>query len=143
VILPDVNVLVYAFRREAAQHEAYAAWLSKLVSGTEELALTETALTGFLRIVTNPKIMATPAPMPLALRFTDALRAAPRARTVTAGAATWSRLAEWADGDPHIRGNLVPDAWLAALAHTHGARVATADRGFARFPGLEWFVPVS
>ena len=141
MILPDVNVLVYAFRREAARHEAYSGWLSELVSGTDELALAESALTGFLRIVTNPKIMAIPAPMPLALRFTDTLRASPRARALTATAATWSRLIEWADGDPHLRGNLVPDAWLAALAQTHGARIATADRGFARFPGLEWFVP--
>ena len=87
--------------------------------------------------------MVTPAPMPRALRFIDALRAAPRARALTAGAATWSRLAEWVDGDPYVRGNLVPDAWLAALAQTHGARIATTDRGFARFPGIEWFVPVS
>jgi uncharacterized protein len=86
--------------------------------------------------------MAAPAPMPLALRFTDTLRAAPRARPLAASIATWSRLAEWADGDPQIRGNLVPDAWLAALAQTHGAKIATADRGFARFPGIEWFNPV-
>lgn len=143
MILPDVNVLVYAFRREAPQHQAYAGWLARLVSGTDELALAEPALTGFLRIVTNSKIMATPAPMPLALRFTDTLRTAPRARALTASNSTWSRLAEWAESDSHLRGNLVPDAWLAALAQTHGARIATADRGFARFPGVDWFVPVS
>jgi predicted nucleic acid-binding protein len=41
-----------------------------------------------------------------------------------------------------VRGPLVPDAWLAALALSHGCRLATADRGFARFDGLDWFVPV-
>lgn len=143
MILPDVNVLVYAFRREAKSHQDYARWLSDLVSGSDELALVESALTGFLRIVTNPKIMAKPAPMSLALRFTDVLRAAPRARSLAATGATWARLAQWAEGDAHLRGNLVPDAWLAALALTHGARIATADRGFARFPGVDWFVPVS
>jgi hypothetical protein len=143
VILPEVNVLVYAFRREAERHEDYAGWLSGLLSGPEEPAYTEATLTGFLRIVTNPRIMAAPAPLPHALRFTDVLRTAPRARLLTAQRATWDQLAEWAAGDRGLRGNLVPDAWLAALARTHGARLATADRGFARYPGVDWFVPVT
>ncbi len=45
--------------------------------------------------------------------------------------------------DPQVRANLVPDAYLAAVAITHNARIATRDRGFARFPGLRWFDPVA
>ena len=68
--------------------------------------------------------------------------AAPRrARTVTATDATWSTLADLSARDPGIRGNLVPDAYLAAMAISHGCRLATADRGFARFPGLDHFDP--
>ncbi|MGH9109800.1 MAG: TA system VapC family ribonuclease toxin [Acidimicrobiales bacterium] len=136
-----MNVLVYAFRREAADHRRYARWLSDTVEGSE-LALVETVLTGFVRVVTSPRIMTDPAPTQVALQFVDVLRAAPRARPLTPTAATWDRLGAIAQRDPQVRGPLVPDAWLAALGLSHGCRVATADRGFARFDGLDWFVPV-
>lgn len=141
MILPDVNVLVYAFRREAADHDRYASWLSAALVRSE-LALVETVLLGMIRIVTSPRIMAEPAPTPLALRFVDALLAAPRARRLAPTKATWERLQDIAARDERVRGPLVPDAWLAALALSHGCRLATADRGFARFEGLDWFVPV-
>jgi len=141
VILPDVNVLVYAFRREAVNHDRYASWLSAALVRSE-LALVETVLLGMIRIVTSPRIMADPAPTPLALRFVDALLAAPRARQLAPTGATWERLRTIAASDERVRGPLVPDAWLAALALSHGCRLATADRGFARFEGLDWFVPV-
>jgi toxin-antitoxin system PIN domain toxin len=99
-------------------------------------------LLGLIRIVTSPRIMADPAPTPLALRFVDALLAAPRARQLTPTTATWERLRTIAAGDTQVRGPLVPDAWLAALALSHGCRLATADRGFARFEDLDWFIPV-
>jgi len=59
------------------------------------------------------------------------------------GPASWRRLGDLADHDRGITGNLVPDSYLAALALAHGCRVATADRGFARFPGLDWFDPAA
>lgn len=141
MILPDVNVLVYAFRREAVDHDRYARWLSAALVRSE-LALVEIVLLGMIRIVTSPRIMAEPAPTPLALRFVDTLLAAPRARQLAPTAATWERLRTIATHDERVRGPLVPDAWLAALALSHGCRLATADRGFARFQGLDWFVPV-
>jgi uncharacterized protein len=141
MILPDVNVLIYAFRREAVDHERYASWLSAALVRSE-VALVETVLLGMIRIVTSPRIMANPAPTALALRFVDALRAAPRARQLAPTAATWERLRTIATRDQQVRGPLVPDAWLAALAISHGCRLATADRGFARFEDLDWFVPV-
>jgi toxin-antitoxin system PIN domain toxin len=143
VILPDVNVLAYAFRRESADHDRYARWLSDLVRGADDLALTETAVVGFLRIVTNPRIYADPAPTAAALAFVEALRGARRARWLPVTHATWTALAAIAGGDRQVAGNLVPDAWLAALALSHGSRVATADRGFARFAGLDWFDPAA
>jgi toxin-antitoxin system PIN domain toxin len=141
VILPDVNVLVYAFRREALEHERYAAWLTDVVGGSEELALHDLPLVGLVRIVTNPRVVAAPAPLSLALDFVRRLVDAPRARWVAAGPSAWSRLATLSASDRPLGGNLVPDAYLASLALTHGCRLATADRGFARFPGLDWFDP--
>lgn len=142
MILPDVNVFVYAFRREAEDHDRYSAWLGDTVTGAEDLALVEGVLTGFVRVVTNPRVFADPTPTPIALSFVEQLRASPPARALAATAAAWERLRDLAEGDRHLRGNLVPDAWLAALAVTSGARVATADAGFGRFPGLDWFDPV-
>jgi uncharacterized protein len=143
MIVPDVNVLVYAYRREAPDHAKYAAWLAGVLAGGDELGLVESALTGFVRIVTNPRIVADPAPTAEALRFVHALRTGSRARSLAATDSTWAQLESFARTDRQVRGNLVPDAWLAALARSHGGRVATPDRGFARFEGLDWFDPVS
>ncbi len=141
MILPDVNVLVYAFRREAEHHERYATWLTRLVAGADELALHDTVLAGVVRLVTNPKIFADPAPMPAALDFIARIRAARRARWLPPGDTAWVELEQLAQQDSGLRANLVPDALLAALARAHGCRVATADRGFARFPGVHSFDP--
>jgi len=141
LIVLDVNVVVYAYRREAEQHERYATWLSSLVAGGDDIGLVESTLIGFVRIVTNARIVGDPAPTTEALDFVEALRAAPRARSLTASAATWDVFGAIVQADPMVRGNLVPDAWLAALSISNGCRLATADRGFARFDGLDWFDP--
>jgi uncharacterized protein len=143
VIIPDVNVLVYAYRRETPQYEGYAEWLAGIVAGADELGLVEAALTGFLRIVTHPRIYADPAPSVEALAFVTALRGGKQARTLAATEATWQHFADIAAADRQVRGGLVPDAWLAAMTRSHGGRLATADRGFARFPGLAWFDPAA
>jgi len=143
VILADVNVLVYAFRREAPRHQHYQEWLTELVGGDEELALHEIPLAGFLRIVTNARIFTRPAPAEIALHFVDRLISAPRARWLSAADVIWSRLRSLVRDDPGLTGNLVPDALLASLALANGCRLATADRGFARYPRLVWFDPAT
>lgn len=80
MILTDVNVLVYAHRRDTQSHEHYADWLAQISGGQEELALTEMTLTGFLRIVTNPRIFSEPATLAQAMAFVDALRRSRRVR---------------------------------------------------------------
>ena len=142
MILPDVNTLVYAFRRNTEHFEDYAGWLNATVAGTEPILLPDVVLTGFLRVVTNRRIFTDPAPAPAALAFVEALRASPVSHALNPTDAAWRQLARFISNDPYIVGNLVPDAWIAALAVTSGARVATADAGFARFEGLMWFNPV-
>ena len=141
MILPDVNVLVYAFRREAPAHEAYAAWLTSVLRGPEELALHDSTVTGLVRIVTNPRIVRVPAPAADVVAFVDRLARAPRSRWLSGGREGWTGLSRLLRDDRGVVGNLVPDAFLASLAVAHGCRLATADRGFARFPGLTWFDP--
>lgn len=143
MIVPDVNVLVHAYRRESPKHERYAEWLGGVVAGDDELGLVESVLTGFVRIVTNPRIVADPAPTGDALAFVRAVRSSARARALAATDSTWVQLERYAQVDRQVRGNLVPDAWLAAMARSHGGRMATADRGFARFEGLDRFDPAA
>ncbi len=69
--------------------------------------------------------------------------ATPSARWVPSTPRTWQVLRRLADQDRNLRGNLVPDAFLAATAIWQGARLATCDRGFARFPDLDWYDPLA
>lgn len=143
MILPDVNILVYAFYRPAPEHAVYSTWLNGIRWTGSDLLLPTIVLTGFLRIVTNPRVIENPPSTARAMSFVAALRAGVGAREVSDEAMVWRRFGDLVDGDAQIRGNLVPDAFLAAIAISQGASVATRDRGFARFPGLRWFDPAA
>ena len=95
--------------------------------------------TGFLRIVTNRRLHPVPAPIAEALAFATAL--AKDGRFLDHSPTVWRAFADLVADDRQIAGNRVPDAYLAAVAISHNARLATRDRGFGRFPGLRWFDP--
>jgi uncharacterized protein len=139
--LPDVNVLVYAFRTDSPHHAEHRAWLESLLASDEAYAVSDHVLAGFLRIVTHPRVFHPPTPIELALAFAQAFRERPNAVPVTPGQRHWdifSRLCQQSGA----RGNLVPDAWLAALAMEAGCEFITTDRDYARFPGLRWRHPL-
>lgn len=137
----DVNVLVYAHRAESPDHEAMLAWLDDARTGAEPLGLTSAVLSGFVRVVTHPRIFREPTPLPVALDLLDALRSSPAAITVEPGERHWELFVGLCR-TVGARGNLVPDAYLAALAVEQGATWISADRGFSRFPGLRWQHPL-
>lgn len=99
-------------------------------------------LAGFLRIVTHPGVFSPPTPIGPALAYAKAFRSRPNAVPVTPGARHWDIFTRLCD-DVGARGNLVPDAWLAALAIESGCEFITTDRDFARFPGLRWKHPLA
>ena len=139
--LADVNVLVYAFRVDAPGHAAHRRWVDELVGSENAYAVSDHVLAGFLRVVTHPRVFHPPTPLPAALAFTAAWRDRPNAVPVQPGARHWdifTRLCRDADA----RGNLAPDAWLAALAIESGCEFVTTDRDYARFPGLRWRHPL-
>lgn len=140
IVLPDVNVLVYAFREGAEHHHTYRSWLDDTLNGDDDLLLVDSVLVSVVRIVTNPRIADPPADPGAALDFVDALRTAARARAVQSSEVVWTTLRRFVAADRMIRANLLPDAYLAAVAASHRASVATADRGFARY-GVRWFDP--
>jgi uncharacterized protein len=142
MILCDVNVLVYAYRTEAPEHERYERWLREAIASEQAYGLSELVLSRFLRIVTHPRAMTTPAPMESALAFAEALRSQPNALPLAPGPRHWG-IFERLCREANATGNLVPDAYLAALAIEHGAELVTADRDFARFAGLRWRHPLA
>ncbi len=140
--LVDVNVLVYAFRTDAPDHTAYAAWLEELVNSDEAYAASDIVLSGFLRVVTHARVFTPPTPVPAALAFVDTFRSQPAAVPLQPGPRHWeifTRLCR----DVSARGNLVPDAFLAAIAIESGSEFITTDRDYARFPGLRWRHPLA
>ena len=140
MVLVDVNVLVHAFREDAPRHAPLRAWLEELVGSDSAFGVADLILSGFLRVVTHPGVFTPPTPLEKALEFVEALRSQPNCIVVSPGDRHWqifTRLCREADA----RGNLVPDAYLAALAIESGSELATTDRDFARFPGLDWRPP--
>lgn len=137
---PDVNVLVDVFREDSPHHRRIAPWFRELVASPEPFALFELVLSGFLRVVTHPRVFDPPAPLDSALEFVDALLGQPSSIVLRPGPRHWSiftDLCHRADS----RGNLVADAFLAALALEAGCTLVTSDRDFARFPELRWQPP--
>ena len=142
MLLPDVNVLAYAHRRDSSpSHAEYAAWLSGLATGPEPFALSVLALSGFVRITTNDRIFSPPSTIEEAFGFVSELVERPTARIVGPGPdhmVIFERLCRAA----RARGKLVADAQHAAIAIEHGCTLVSTDSDFDRFPGLRWRHPL-
>ena len=141
MILIDVNVLVYAHRPDAVDHAKYQTWLQGALDSGSICGLSDVALTCVIRIVTHPRIFPDPTPLNVALGFVNQLREHPGCVLVSPGGGHWdifTRLCKTVGA----KGNLVSDAFFAALAIECGAECITADRDYARFPGLRWKHPL-
>src|SRR3972149_4223723 len=112
MILPDVNVLVHAFRADAADHALCHSWLDGVVNGDSRYGMSPQVLSGVVRVTTHSRVFREPSPLDEVLRFAEQLLSQPHCIVVQPGEAHWrifTRLCR--DGD--ARGNLIPDAWLA------------------------------
>ena len=142
MVLSDVNVLVYAHRKDSAHHTGCRGWIEAVVNGDEAYGISELVLSGFIRVVTHPKVFAKPSKLADALAFADQLRDQPNCIVVEPGPRHWEIFRRLCV-ENGVRGNLVPDAYLAALAIESGCEWVTTDRDFSRFPGLRWRHPVN
>lgn len=141
MILVDVNVLVYAFDLRSVDHQRYASWLEGTLASDELVGVSDLVLSAFTRIVTHPRILVRPATIETALAFANQVRDAPATVVVSPGDRHWS-IFERLCRSVGAKGNLVADAFHAALAIESGAEMITADRDFSRFPGLRWRHPL-
>lgn len=132
--IPDVNVLVSAFRTDSPHHRLCRSWLEQSIS-EEQTGLSELVLSGVFRVLTHPRVFTPPTPIDAALEFVDRLLAQPGILRLRPGDAHW-RIFRRLSERIHATGNKVPDVYHAVLAIEHGSVWVTLDRGFASFPEL-------
>ena len=141
MILTDINVLIYAHREESPGHAEYRNWLEEAVSGPEPFGISELVLSGCLRLLTHPSIFDPPSPLETAMAFVSSLHNSPTSVVIGPGRRHWALFLELCR-KAGARGNLVPDAYLAALAIESGSEWITTDRDYSRFPELRWRHPL-
>ena len=139
--LDDVNVLVYAHREDSPNHLDYRNWLENLIQNDQAYGAADIILSGFVRIVTHPRIFSSPTDLPTALQFVHQIRNQSNCVHLDPGPRHWSIFVDLCQ-TAGVKGNLVPDAYLAALAIESGSQWITVDRGYNRFPGLTWRHPL-
>lgn len=141
MILPDVNVFVYAFREDIDRHMQYKKWLEKILDHEPVFGFSEIVLSSFIRIVTHPKIFVKASSLEEAFGFADFIRSRQNSVAVASGTRHWSIFSELCK-KVEAKGNLITDAYLAAIAIENGCEWITTDRDFARFPALRWRHPL-
>ena len=140
MIIPDVNLLVYAHNEEALNHHAASLWWEGLLNGSESIGLPWAVSTGFVRVITNPAVVEPLSPLE-AVDHVQHWLEHPLITSVEPGPnhMTYFRRNIEVVG---VGRNLVPDAHIAALAMEYGAEVHSNDADFGRFPGLRWRNPL-
>ena len=140
-MLLDANLLLYAVHEGADRHEAAAAWLTEQLNGSRRVGLPWSSLGAFLRISTHPRAFPRPlSPATAWNRVTDWLAAA--VAWIPEPGPEHARILGELVSKHDVRGNLVPDAMLAALAIEHGLTLCSSDTDFARFTGVRWEDPL-
>jgi len=140
VIVLDVNVVVIAYRADHPRHADVRWWFDELLAGDDRFTVTDGVWASFIRLVTNRRVFPVPTPMDEAFEFLRTVRRQPHHQALVPGEehlTIFERLCL----DSGATGDLVPDAYLAALALEHGCAVVSLDGDFSRFEGLDWRRP--
>ena len=142
MIIPDLNLLLYAYNADSLPHAAAKRWWEDTLNGQRPVGFAWTTLLGFVRVMTHRRILVRPMKPAEATRSVEEWLAQPGVQILAPG-----------DNHPRIlfdlinevgtAGNLTTDAHLAALAIEYQAEIASADTDFARFPKLRWFNPLT
>ena len=140
MILPDVNVLIYAFRRDVAQHDICRSWLTRLIEGDARFGVSPHFLNAVVRISTNSRVFRSPSSLVETFGFCNDILQQPHCEVVSPGERHWAIFQQLCI-ETDTRGARITDAWFAALAIESGCEWITFDRDYARFPGLKWRVP--
>ena len=140
MLLIDVNVWIRATHKDAVDHVRYFQWLAGIYSAMEPFAVTDLIAAGYLRIITNPKAFVVPFTMDQAILAWDDITSRSTCKWVHPGKDHWGLFRKLC-ASSGVFGNLVNDAWLAALAIENDCELVSDDKDFGKFPGLRWQRP--
>ena len=115
--------------------------MEALINGDQAYGFSELVLSGFLRVVTHLRVFNPSSDLASALAFTEVIRSQPNAVPIAPGPRHWEIFKNLCES-ARVKDNLVPDAYLAALAIESGTQWVTTDRDYSRFPGLDWRHPL-
>ncbi|HYO76474.1 MAG TPA: TA system VapC family ribonuclease toxin [Thermoanaerobaculia bacterium] len=133
MIVVDANLLIYAYNVDASQHQRAAAWLERVLSNEEIVGMPWAVIHAFLRLTTGGVVFPSSVRMEQSLATVEEWLALPNVKLVEPGERYWQILRRLCT-DASVRGNLVSDAHLAAIAIEQDATMYTTDKDFARFP---------
>ena len=142
MILPDLNLLLYAYNPHVPQHAAARTWWESAVNGDELIGLPYEVSYGFVRIATNRRLGAAAVPLSIARGVVEEWLSLPQVRPLTPSRQHFARVMDLMAA-AMASGAVLSDAVLAAYAIEHRARLFTNDVDFARFPGLDWHNPLA
>jgi len=142
VIVLDANILIYAYDSGSAYHAKARAWVEDTFSSSEAVGLPWHAITAFLRIMTNKRLPGARFTTEQASQIVDRWLTQPSVRALAPGENHWPLLRSMLI-EGQASGALTNDAQIAALTIEYGGVLHTADRDFARFPGLRWVNPLN
>lgn len=141
MIIPDINLLVYAYDESSPFHKKAKAWLSSLLNGREEVGFALVSVLGFIRISSNPKIFENPLSPPAACEIASSWLASPQA-AMLAPTNKHLPILQGLLEKSHASSGLTTDAHIAAIAIEHHGIVHSNDEDFRRFENLRWVNPI-
>ena len=140
MIIPDVNVLVYAHDSTSPRHLVAKSWFENALRGSEDIGFLLVVALGFVRLLSNPKIVLNPiAPMHLVSTVESWLQI-PNARMIQPGMRHFE-LMQKLFAESQAGTNLITDVHIAAAALEHNATLVSNDTDFRRFAGVKIFNP--
>lgn len=141
MVLPDVNILIYAFRKDDPHHALCNPWLTNVIAGDARFGISPLTLSALVRVTTNMRNRV-PSTLEEVFTFCDYLISQPHCQLIEPGERHWDIFKRLCI-ETGTRGPRVSDVWYAALAIEWGCEWVTMDRDFARFPGLKWSKPMA
>jgi len=142
VIIPDVNLLLYAEIAAFPEHAKAKKWWEKALGGSDEVGLPTPALFGFVRIATNPRVFTPALPVDAAIEVIEGWLVRPNARVLVPGP-RHLKIAFGLLRHLGTAGNLTTDVQLATYAIENAATLCSNDSDFARFASLVWKNPIA
>jgi len=142
MIIPDVNLLVYAHMTADPRHPEAARWLAALLDGTEPVGVCHPAIFGFIRICTHARIFETPLTAAQSISVVQSWLVRPQVEVLVPGPRYFDRVFDLLR-ETGTAGDLTTDAQLAAFAIENNAELHSANSDFGRFSGLRWINPLA